>query len=116
MKVLKNPVFLLSLILVLAHQLSQKVLHFSFPILDSFLDPLLCPPILLGLILMERRRLLNLEENHTFSNIEIFIMTGTMALIFELGFPYFSSKFTADIWDVVMYFIGAVIFKFWINR
>ena len=102
MKVIRNPVFLLSLILVLAHQLSQKVFHFPIPILDSYLDPLLCPPILLGLILMERRSLFKLGNEYTFSNLEIVIMTGVMALIFEIGFPYFSTKFTADIWDVIM--------------
>lgn len=52
---LLRPWFLGAVGLALIHQILQEILGVHVPIVDSYLDPLLFLPILLQLILLERR-------------------------------------------------------------
>ena len=116
MPVLKNWIFWAALILLLLHQWIEKILHYSIPIFDNYLDTLLCMPILLGTLLWERRNLFKLGQNFSFSFPTVVIITFIAIIIFEVIFPYLSPQFTADWIDGIMYCIGSLIFYFFINR
>ena len=105
----KYPMRLLlpALLLFLAHQLAQKVLHLHVAWADDFLDPMLCMPILMGGFLYEQRRWLGRQR---FSLFEILAITAFLSVVFECLFPIWSSGFTADWRDVVCYFAGALLF------
>jgi len=91
--------------------------------LDSYLDPLLSMPIFLGFVLAERRffykkikRNGNYNNMYTFSIFETIIIILILTLIFEEGFPRWSSELISDNWDYLCYLIGGIIFYFKINK
>lgn len=105
------------------HQLTQKILDWKIPWADNYLDSLLCIPIFLGLLLVERRfffgKVFSNKKNnntYTFSLFETFIITLVLAIIFEEGFPRWSSHFTKDLWDYFNYFVGGLFFYYFINK
>jgi hypothetical protein len=101
-----HPLFIPAFIIFLLHQLLEKIYHIHISLADQYLDPLLCMPILLGIWQLEQyhlyRRHLNL--------FQIWSLTILLSILFEVGFPRFSSEFTADWRDVVLYFIGTTFF------
>ena len=114
MKVLFQPAWLACFIIFALHQFSQKVMGWKIPWADNYLDCLLCMPIFLTFILIERRFLF--QEDYTFSVFETTLAVVVLSLIFEIGFPFFSDAFTGDILDVLCYFLGGVFFYFFINK
>ncbi len=118
MGVFKNPAWLFCLFLFIAHQVSQKTLGWKIPILDSYLDPLLCLPIFMGMMLVERRFFLkkrNYNKVYTFSILEVIVIAISLSIVFEEGFPRWSDQFTKDYFDYLFYFVGALFFHFFIN-
>lgn len=97
------------ILLFLIHQYVQKVLLIPIPFLDNYLDDVLCAPIFLSFLLLERRFILK-QKNYTFSSLEVFIYVLVMGLIFELAFPVWSSAFTQDYWDFLAYYLGGFLF------
>ena len=119
MRVFQNPAWLSCVILFITHQFFQKILGWDSLILDSYLDPLLCLPIFMGMMLIERRFFLkkrNYNKIYTFSILETIIITIVLSIIFEEGFPWWSDQFTRDNFDYMLYFVGALFFYFFINK
>lgn len=122
MAILRNKVWVGCLCLLVLHQITQKILTYELALMDNYLDAFLSMPILLGLILEERRLLItkffspNKPSNYHFSFLEIIIATTFFAIIFEEGFPKWSVHFTKDYWDYLAYFSGASIFYIFINK
>ena len=121
-KVFKNKFWVSCVLLLILHQITQKMLNFNLGCLDNYLDTLLCMPILLGLLLQERQFIIakffkpTSQKNYHFSILEITLATILFAIIFEEGFPKWSIYFTKDYWDYVAYLIGALLFYFFINE
>lgn len=121
-RVLKNKFWASCVLLLMIHQVTQKILRFNLEYLDNYLDALLCMPILLGLLLQERQFIITkylnptIQKNHHFSILEITFATIFFAVIFEEGFAKWSVYFTKDYWDYLAYFIGAFLFYFFINN
>lgn len=115
MDLLKSPFFQVCFWLFVTHQFLQKVAHVKLGILDSYLDPLLCLPLLLSFLLMERRWLLQ-SSQYVLPVSEVFLITVTVSVLCEIGFPYWSNHFTADVLDVVAYGIGAMAFHVFQNH
>ena len=115
MKTIQNPAWLFCFLLFAIHQFFQKILGWNFIWLDSYLDPLLCLPIFMGLMLAERRYFLK-KRNHnnvyTFSILETVVIAIVLSIIFEEGFPRWSDQFTKDYSDYFFYFVGALFFIF----
>jgi len=117
-KLLQSPLWMGSVLLLLTHQLFQKILPFKIPVLDNWLDPLLSMPILLGLILMERRWFLKHYSQgdlkspceYKFSKLETVITVLFFAIIFEFLFPKWSNEFTFDWLDFLAYGLGGIVF------
>lgn len=115
MAILKSPVFIVCCVLFLLHQVLQKVLGVALPGIDPYLDSFLAMPILLTLLLAERRVLFKKGASYCLTILEILIATLFVALVAELLFPALSDRFTADWWDVVAYGLGSVLFYTTIN-
>lgn len=87
----------------------------SIPWADNHLDPLLCMPVFLTLILAERRFFFRGPPLYTFSAFETTVIIIVLSLIYEEGFPRWSTAFTKDYLDYLCYFAGGAFFYFFIN-
>ncbi|EMR04750.1 hypothetical protein [Cesiribacter andamanensis] len=116
MLILRSPVFIACCLLFVLHQLLQKGMGVSMPFLDAYLDSFLAMPILLTLLVVERRLLFKRGNHYRLTALEAVVATSFIILISELVFPAFSSRFTADWRDVVAYSAGALLFMLTTNR
>lgn len=113
---LQHPVFLLCAALFIAHQLLQKFVHYPLPFIDSYLDCLLCMPLLLTGLLLEHRYLVFKNAAYRLPANEIVLITFVLAVLFEWGFPMLSDAFTADWGDVIAYAVGSFVFWRYLNQ
>lgn len=107
--------FIILLMVAFMHQFTEKLLHIPIPVIDSYLDPLLFMPILLHLLLWERRLLFKKGDTFTFSNLQLVLLFIAISYITEYLFPIWKPQFTADIWDVVCYTLGTIYFHIYHN-
>lgn len=112
---LLQPWFMGALILTTTHQVLQKILGINMQLVDSFLDPLLFLPILLQLILLERRFVFGKGARYVLSWFQILTITVFVSIVCELLFPRWSPAFTPDCIDVICYMLGGVIFGVFFN-
>ena len=107
-----SPAWLFAFVVFVGHQVLQRGFGVSLPFVDSYLDPFLSIPLLLGLVQAERQWLLGEEgEATTFNGWEIAGMTLALALLFEEGFPRWDdARQVRDGWDYVAYAIGGVVY------
>lgn len=115
MSILKAPAFIICVILFLLHQFMQKILGVPIAVLDPYLDSFLAMPILLTLLVVERRLLFRRGPAYCLSIGSIVAATIFVALVAELVFPVLSERFTADWWDVLAYALGGMLFYYAIN-
>ena len=116
MKVLKSPLFIVCMVLLALHQFQQYVLKLSVPVADAYLDNLLAMPILLFLLVAERRLLFKRGAYYQLSMAEVVLATLYVSVISELLFPLLSSRFVFDWMDFLFFFIGAAIYYFSVNN
>ena len=81
----------------------------SIAIADSYLDPLLCMPLVLFVLDWERKRI---WHSSNLSTGMVLCLTLVLALVFEFAFPVWNPGFTTDYLDVLLYFIGAALYIF----
>jgi hypothetical protein len=110
MEALKSPLFITSCILFIVHQLLQHVFKINIPLADEYLDNLLAMPIILPLLLVERRYLFKRGSTYRLPLLESILATIYVSLISELLFPLLSSRFTFDWLDFVFFFAGAGVY------
>lgn len=115
-KMLIRPWFLVLLFIALLHQVVQKILRINIKVVDSFLDPLLLMPILLHLILWERRFLFGEGGRYTLSWKQLILILTFVSILCEFFFPNWSDRFTRDYWDVLCYTIGTLFFGLVLNK
>ncbi len=116
MKLLYSPVFILCCILFVMHQVAQKVMKVSIPLADSYLDNILATPILLTLVVVERRILFKRGTDYILTPMEVIMATLFIILVSEFLFPFVSPDFTFDWVDILCYILGSVLFHITINR
>lgn len=116
LKPLYTATFITCCALFLAHQITQRVLHIPIAFADNYLDNFLATPILLTLLLVERRTLFRHGRDYTLSAVEICLATAFIAVVGELLFPYLSDEFTSDWLDVIYYALGSILFYATVNR
>lgn len=100
------PIFLLFSIFII-NQIAQNMgvsSHFT----SSYLDDLICFPIVFFIVQWVHRRRIN--ENFILPLSHIFVGVLFFSLIFEIILPMVSSRYIGDFYDVGFYFIGATIF------
>lgn len=99
-----RPFLLICGALFLLHQLSQKVMGWSIPPADNYLDTLVCMPLLLTGFQAEQRWLWGRRDLRP---LEVIGITALLSFAFEGVFPLLNPAFTADWVDVAAYFSGA---------
>ena len=112
MKTLLNPFFLGSFILASINQLVEYAGVF-IPFVHSYLDDLLCFPIVLTFGLAAYRIFI---PNYILTKWHIWPLVIVFTIIFEIYLPTTSSKYTADILDPIAYAIGALAFSKFVNK
>ena len=121
MEVLKNKIWIACTFLLGIHQVTQKIFKWNFSFIDNYADPFLGMPVLLGVILQERRYFLSAflkkseSKNYQFSATEVIVMTIFFAMLFEEGFSRWSVNFTKDYGDYLAYILGSIVFYYFIN-
>jgi hypothetical protein len=114
MRVLLHPLFWGSVGLFLLHQLLQKAgIHHWLP--DSYLDDLLCLPVVLTLALAFMR-LVKGRPNYQLSFYMVSFAVLQVVVVFEFLLPRWSDTYHGDAWDVPVYIAGAAIWWFTVNR
>ncbi len=99
-------------ILVLVLIINRYFLRFSIcSFFDNYFNDLLCIPVMLfstsifmGLIYG--------QIPFKISNTMIFLAVFATSLVFEFILPSFSTKYTYDLLDILMYTLGAFYYKF----
>lgn len=76
-----------------------------------YLNDFLIIPIVLTSCLLVVRYLKG-NQNLRLSIVQILYITAMYSILFEYWFPIFHSRYTADVFDVVMYFSGGTLFYF----
>lgn len=112
-RTLTNTVFLICVSLAVANQLLEKVFGIFIPLMHSYLDDLLCFPIVLTLGLAMYRLF---KPDYRLSLIHMLPVLVVYSIYFEWYLPSVSTTATSDPLDVVMYVIGLVVFGYFINR
>jgi hypothetical protein len=97
------------LFIFIMHQILENCFHVQVKMVDNYADALVCMPIILQLVVWERRLLLK-DTCYHLPLLHIFGYFILISLIAELLFPKLSNRFTADSLDVVCYAIGSFVF------
>ncbi len=111
--VYRNPYWWAAVVAFTLHQVVQWGFGWSTPFLDDYLDPLLCPIILLGLWLLERRIIFHVPR---LTVLETGVATLLLAVLFEEVYPRFQEGFQRDVADYLFYALGGIYFYILVNR
>ena len=106
-RLLRNPAWWIPVVLFVVHQILQYGLGISLPLIDSYLDPLLAPPILLGLLSLERGYLFGRPRLDVGTLVGFVIV---LSLLFEWVFPRWQPRFVGDWVDVGLYVVGTIYY------
>ena len=105
--------YIFSIICFFLFLLNLLLLEF-FPMprfFSSYLNDLLCMPVVLGICLSIIRRF-SKNELLRISLFSAFSLAALYSVYFELYLPEVTARYTSDIMDVLLYFAGAIIFWF----
>lgn len=116
MTVFKNPYFLLAFLIFWINQFVERILGIFIPWVHAYLDDLMAMPVVLGITLQVFRWIHPQKDRFVFTKMQIAVAWAYYSFLFEYLLPKWSETYTADIWDVVCYAIGAVAFYFLINK
>ena len=109
MKILKQPLFIL-IVLVAITIYATSFFYVNIPFwVDHYINDLLCMPIVLSISLAVIRFIKSEKQLYVPFSI-ILILTLYFSLHFEWLMPQLSSRYTSDIIDVILYFSGAILF------
>lgn len=111
-KTLSNPVFLMCLFLAMVNQIIEKGFGIFLPVVHSYLDDLLCLPIVLTLGLAMYRSVI---PNYRLGLVHMLPVLIGYSIYFEGYLPLVSDS-TRDWMDLVMYLLGTIVFGYFINK
>lgn len=109
-----NRAFVVAASLYVFHMALEKT-GFSFPLLQYYLNDLLCMPLVLTLTLFLQRTFTFRNKGHVFTKYQVGIAVLYYSAGFEVVLPQFMPRYTADPLDVLAYALGGVFFYFFIN-
>lgn len=115
MTVFKNLYFLTACVLFWINQAVERLLGIYIPFIHAYLDDLLAMPVVLGLTMQVFRWIHPLKNRFYFSKMQLTVGWLYFSFLFEVLLPRWSDIYTADIWDVVCYGVGTIIFDKFIN-
>ena len=108
--ILGREIWLLSFcaVLLIAHQIAERILEYPIPFADNYLDAFLLMPVLLTLWRWEHIFLWKRERDFQLSNMHLIAAVIFAFLVAEILFPILTTNFTYDIYDFVAYIAGAL--------
>ncbi len=109
-----NRAFLLATGLYALHYGGEKA-GFSVPLLQHYLNDLLCMPLVLTLTLFLQRTFTFRDPGHVFTKHQIVLAVLYYSVAFEVVLPQFLPRYTADPLDVLAYALGGWFFYVFIN-
>ncbi len=112
---LRSPLFFIFLLVFILHQVSQYIFKIPLPFLNNYLDNFLAMPVILFLLLAEKKYIYK-QKDQKLSLLFVIIATLYVALVTEWLFPLLSERFTADWFDLVFYSLGSAFYYFFMNR
>jgi hypothetical protein len=95
--------FLLPSVAFLVHQITQKIIGFSFPFIDNYLDPFCFGALVPPLLLMERKLIFN---ELAYSKLEILVLLTILVIFSEVLLPFIDTRFIADPIDACLIVLG----------
>lgn len=110
MKPFQSPLFIISCVLFVVHQVVQKGFDIHHSLIDSYLDNLVAMPIILTLLQVERAWLFRKGVTYRLPVTDILLATLYVSIISEYVFPLFSRHFTFDWVDFICFFTGAGLY------
>ena len=81
-------------------------------LVNSYLNDLLCIPLVLGALTFIIRKMKH-DPNFKLPLGFIFILSSYYAVFFEYYLPRTNTRYTSDWLDVALYFIGGMLFYFY---
>ncbi|MDX1277487.1 hypothetical protein [Oceanihabitans sediminis] len=109
MRILKHPIFYLSVLIATIIYILQRL---EVPIpnwINFYVNDFLCMPIVLSLCLAVLRIFKKTETLY----VPLFVvlaLTSYFAVYFEWLMPKVNSRYTRDILDIGLYFLGGLLF------
>lgn len=104
-----NPLFFFMLLVYVGIHIGRMGRYTLPQFVNNYVTDLICMPVILSMCLVGVR-IIKKRPSYKLNFIMIYGMTSFYAFYFEYYLPKNSLKYTADIWDVVMYFSGATFF------
>lgn len=101
--------FIFSCITGIAVYVLQKTKVYLPNFINFYVNDFLIIPIVLTICLFVLQKTKD-DKNYKISTYLILYLCGLYALIFEYFLPKFHERYTADIYDVLMYFLGGLVF------
>ncbi len=86
------------------------------PYIHSYLDDLIAVPIMMGGMLVFQQQITYRKPSYTFSKWHVVFMVLLLSLYFEWYAPGRKDNHYADVFDVLAYSIGGVVFFKWQNK
>ncbi len=111
---LMNWLFLLSTIVLIIHQITQKIYDIRIPLLDNYGDDFFAMPFILTLFTIEQY--IWKRRTTTLSIFEIGVFTMIFGVFFEFIVPLFNNNYTKDYWDFAAYVLGSFAFVLFSNK
>ena len=111
---LMNWLFLLSTIVLIIHQITQKIYDIRIPLLDNYGDDFFAMPFILTLFTIEQY--IWKRRTTTLSIFEIGVFTMIFGVFFEFIVPLFNNNYTKDYRDFAAYVLGSFAFVLFSNK
>ena len=109
MSILKHPIFYISVLVASALYIANR---FEVPLpnwMYFYVNDFLCMPIVLGICLAILRILKKTEALYVPISV-VLALTLYFSIYFEWLMPQINTRYTSDIIDVGLYFLGAILF------
>lgn len=108
-KLKKNVIYFVILLVALTIYIVQKSGIVLPYFIQNYTNDILIMPLMLRGMLLVLRRIYG--ESFWFSSFHLFVVWVYFSLLFELVFPLFLTRYTADFFDIIAYLVGILIFK-----
>ena len=110
--ILLQPIFLCALLVFLLNELDLSLVKPQ--IVSFYLNDLLAPIIILSFTKLFLSLYLN--RIYRLSNMQLLFFFLYLSFAFEVLLPTISVKYTSDVYDLLAYAIGTIIFYNWMNK
>lgn len=111
----KHPIFIFASIAFWINLYLEKSLGIFLPFYHSYGDDLIAMPVVFGICLQIMRWIHPRKTELTFSIKQLAIGVIYFSIVFELILPNVSPVYTADLFDVLCYLIGTLVFQKFMN-